>query len=293
MTPRGVDEPLWFEARQAAGNEPSPVDGHSTKKYWGKVWSIYKAKAAKRGRPYKKMGDTALSLVALSSVNIIIEPYEPIIQKAIDAIEKKIPGYFSGIKKIVLESGDPGHFGKVESDKPDVIFVSLNKMKALMTGAADDEAIVNQVAETLAHEMGHIKSKFQGGEAPAEGEEHQMHDRLLNASLKRNFRAARYFRQIKSGAISAGDTVALSKSIIGIIDAFSSNVKPENRAKYISSMKLNIQKSVSPMALVGRKKNPGAGVGSAVSMIKNVLAGNSPDVIARTLALVLSGLGAI
>lgn len=225
-------------------------------------------------------------------VSIIIEPFEPLIQKAIDAIEKKIPGYFSGIKKIVLESGDPGHFGKVQSDQQDVIFISLNKMKSAM-GGADEEAIIKQVADTLAHEMGHIKSKFQGGEAPAETEEKQMHDRLVDAHFKRNLRAARYARNIRASAIRSDDPVALSKSIISIVNAFSSKVRPENRQTYISSMRSNIQKSISPMELSGRKKNPGAGIGSAVSVIKNILAGNSPEVISRTVALVLSGLGTL
>jgi hypothetical protein len=223
-------------------------------------------------------------------VSIVIEPFEPLIQKAIETIEKKVPGYFNGIKKIVIESGDPGHFGKVKSDQEDVIYISINKIKSAV-GSGDDEVVIDQIAKTLAHEMGHIKSKFQGGEAPAESEEKQMGDRLITSRLNKKIRAARYLKRL--GAMDSNDPVALSKSILSIVNAFSSKVKPENRQMYISNMRMNIQRSVSPMELSGRKKNPGAGIGSAISVTKNILAGHSPEIISRTIALVLSGLGSL
>lgn len=68
--PKGVNEKVWSEAREAAGKEPPP---HSTpaaqKKYWGAVWKIYKAKAKKRGIPYqKKRADLANRLMIVANI---------------------------------------------------------------------------------------------------------------------------------------------------------------------------------------------------------------------------------
>lgn len=225
-------------------------------------------------------------------VNIIVEPFEPIVQKAVDFVEKSTPGYFSSIKKIILESGDPGHFGKVESDKTDTIFLSLNKIKGVLTGK-DEELIVRQVADVLVHEMGHLKSKFTGGESPAEAEQRLMADKLskTEASLNKQIRAARYVKNIKlAQEIREDDPTALAQSIISVIRAFTGKVKPENRIKYLNSMKANIRKSINPTALSVKKRNPGAGVGSTVSVIKNILAGLPSDTILRVVNLVIAGL---
>jgi hypothetical protein len=67
--PKGVNEKVWQEAREAAGDEPAPMSTPAAqKKYWGAVWKIYKAKAKKRGIPYqKKRSDLASRLMAISN----------------------------------------------------------------------------------------------------------------------------------------------------------------------------------------------------------------------------------
>lgn len=108
------------------------------------------------------------------AVQISIEPYYSVIQDAVQEIESRQPGYFSNVNRIVVEPGSPGHFGKVQSDQPDTIFISLDKIKSALQGIEGEEQARAAVREVLTHEMGHLKSEFQGGEAPAEAESKRM-----------------------------------------------------------------------------------------------------------------------
>ncbi len=95
-------------------------------------------------------------------------------------LESQKPGYFANIKHIIVEPGQPSHFGKVESDKPDTIFLSLDKIKGIMGANKDPESMKLAIIETLAHEMGHLNSKFEGGESPADSEAHRIME-IFNA----------------------------------------------------------------------------------------------------------------
>lgn len=213
-------------------------------------------------------------------VNVIIEPFEPLVEKAIRLIENDFPQYFSGVNKIILEPGSPNHFGRVKSEQPDTIFVSLDKIKSFMSNA-DELDVIKQIAGTLAHEMGHLNSDFQGGEAPAEQEEAEVMNRLRNKTL-----ASMYERKfIKEAFVpdySSPDT--LSDSLLRIISHFSQKVKPENRQKYIMNISNRIL-DVSPNDIASRQKNPGGGVGSTISLVKNLLAGQPFDLVNNTLSM--------
>lgn len=67
--PAGVNEKLWREAKKAAGIEPSSnADPIVQKKYWGTVWKIYRAKAKKKGIPYKrKKAEITNKLIAIAN----------------------------------------------------------------------------------------------------------------------------------------------------------------------------------------------------------------------------------
>jgi len=45
-------------------------------------------------------------------------------------------------------------------------------------GQAKEEQVIQEIAKTLAHEAGHLISKFQGGEGPAEQKEREFEQRV-------------------------------------------------------------------------------------------------------------------
>jgi len=113
--------------------------------------------------------------VELESPNVVVEPMQPVIQKATEVLKRMNPQYFVGVRKI--KAGVSPHFGHVESgpDKdPAVININLG-----MVSQKAQEYNANPVvasAIVLAHEKGHVgtfeaQQGFVGGESPAEQEE--------------------------------------------------------------------------------------------------------------------------
>ena len=115
----------------------------------------------------------------LSGPNVVVEPMEPVVQKAIELLKRMDPNYFSGVKKIVVAPASM-YYGFVESgpDKdPSVINVNMAKIKA-ESGGQGPAAVVS-AATTIAHERGHVGSfddsqGFVGGESPADAEEQRV-----------------------------------------------------------------------------------------------------------------------
>lgn len=112
----------------------------------------------------------------LSGPNVVVEPMEPVVQKAISLLKRMDPNYFSGVRKVVVSPASM-YYGFVESgpDKdPSIINVNMAKIKQESGPAA-----VIAAATTIAHEKGHVGSfentqGFVGGEAPAEVEEQRV-----------------------------------------------------------------------------------------------------------------------
>lgn len=112
---------------------------------------------------------------------VIIEPMEPIIQKAVNLLKKMDPNIFRGVKKVVITPSSS--YGFVESGKdkdPSVIHINFQRIKQELSGKSPEE-IVSAVAEVIAHERGHVHSYdeqkgFVGGESPAEAEERKALD---------------------------------------------------------------------------------------------------------------------
>jgi hypothetical protein len=108
--------------------------------------------------------------------NIIIEPMEPLLQKAVDRLKKMDPNLFVGVKKIVIKPSSA--YGFVESGPgkdPSVININLSRIKQEMANRSEEE-IIDALAQVIAHERAHIKSYkddqgFVGGEQPAEAGE--------------------------------------------------------------------------------------------------------------------------
>lgn len=213
-------------------------------------------------------------------VNVVVEPYEPLVNEAIRLIESRQPHYFDGVSKIILEQGNPQYFGKVQSDQKDVIFISIQKLKSALAGASEED-LVHQIAEVLAHEMGHLKADFEGGEPPAEKEEEAMR------SLLRDMRAARYESKLYKQAYIKpfSDPVELADSILRIVYHFAQKVNPENQRHYLENVFERVR-GIVPGEVSSRERNPGGGIGSTVSLIKNILAGLPLETVSATLSLV-------
>jgi len=229
-------------------------------------------------------------------VNIVIEPYEPLIAKAVDLIQKKEPAYFQNIKKIVVEPADVGHFGRVQSDQPGVIFISVGKLQNALA-QKDEEAKIFQAALTLAHEMGHIKDDMKNGEGPAEAEEARMANLLKASFLKSTMRAYRYANKIEADIykecnIKYGEQYTspqeLAGAIIAIVTYFTRKVSPEKKREYIGRI-VNKLQGIDAVGLSSRPKNPNAGIGASVSLIKNLLAGHPYETVNQALSLIYSG----
>lgn len=114
----------------------------------------------------------------VASPNIIIEPMEPLLQKAVDRLKKMDPNIFSGVKKIVVKPSSAYGFVESGPDKdPTIININLSRIKQEMANHSEEE-IIDALAQVIAHERAHIKSYkddqgFVGGEQPAEAGERQ------------------------------------------------------------------------------------------------------------------------
>lgn len=128
----------------------------------------------KLARMYFAEGFKILAQANASGPNVVIEPIEPLIQKAVDILKKRNSNYFDGVSKIKVDSGSNA-FGFVQSGKdkdPTVLNINMNKIK----NSTSEEEALYQTVMTIAHEAAHAKSfneqqGFVGGESPAESEE--------------------------------------------------------------------------------------------------------------------------
>lgn len=118
----------------------------------------------------------------LESPQVRIEPQETLVEKAVEKIKKLDPNYFKGVRSVV--SGSMSGYGEVRSgptEDPAVIHLNFQRIKNEVTsknpGASKeqiDEAIINAIVETIAHEKGHIKGyKPETGFTPESGAEQE------------------------------------------------------------------------------------------------------------------------
>lgn len=121
------------------------------------------------------------------SPDIVIEPLENLIQQAVNQLKQRDPNYFKGVTKIVSHSGPAyGHVESGPGKDPTVINLDFPRIKREVEsemGGSDrksiDEAIIDALIDTIAHEKGHVQSfdpqtGFVGGESPAEAEAQKM-----------------------------------------------------------------------------------------------------------------------
>jgi len=253
-------------------------------------------------------------LIIKKSYQISVEPYNTIINSVLAKIKAKLgESYFSytneagqqiNVTKIVLEDGDPGHFGMVRSNEPSTIYLSLAKIQNSVAGAANEDALEQAIIETLTHEMGHLKDNLKGGEGPAEAEANRVKGLFSSQKLfalklaselehKGLFNEAALVKKTVGIKTAILDTTFnandLSQSLLRIIYHFVQKVKPENQSKYVKGLAQKVQQMDLPH-LALRKKNPGGGVGQMMSLLKNILAGLDPHIITETIRLTYNGL---
>lgn len=253
-----------------------------------------------------------MSYLIKNSTSIRIEPYEKIIEDAIKIAESVMgSSYFSEFDSVVVESGGPSHYGKINSSNPKQIFISVSKI--ISEFSSDKLEQLLQVAATLIHEAAHAKSNFMGGEGPAVSAEKEFADRLakklkekpdfLNEYKKANIdtqraltafahmcdslrflKCADYIDKRSADAISnpLNFAIAVAQLINGSIE----EVRPESKESFRGSMRSKIEELLSD-SLSERKKNPSASIGAISSLLKNMLGGQNPAEIQMILSEVL------
>ena len=287
-----AQEKTWRKAKKAFKSQSGRKPG---KKDWPLVMHIF-----------KNMSKTA--------ANIVVEPYEKYVQDGIDLAEKVMgSGYFSGIKKIVVQTGQTHHYGQVLSDDPETIYISADRIEREFASSPLERTF--QMASTLCHEAAHIKSKFQGGENPALAEE-QKFAHLLEEKIKAN---PKDFEKFTKNASPSADIVrmahladarghheaaefldtVLTKNAADQIDAeqiingvgaligyMVSRVSPEKRVTFKQSIIRKISQVGTDLAQ--KRKNPSAGIGAVFGLLKNLLSGLDASQISYIMGQILS-----
>lgn len=128
----------------------------------------------------------------LASPDIKIEPMESNIHKAVELLKRVNPGYFVGVRKIVVDTGAGyGHVSSGPGQDPSIIHINLSKIRSeiqnkLSAASKEDQEkeLVRQIAITISHEKGHVASYNENtgfpGEAPATSEENSMMGKIDN-----------------------------------------------------------------------------------------------------------------
>jgi hypothetical protein len=272
-------------------------------KTWKKAKSAFKKQ---KGRaPGKKDWPLVMHIfqgMEKRAVNIVIKPYEIFVKEGLDLVEQVFgAGYFSGVSTIVVQPHQTHHYGEVISDDPETIYISADRIEQEFAQHPLERAF--QMASTLVHEMGHIKSGFKGGEGPAEAEEHRF-AQVFKEKIKSNPEAFKKFDKksvlhadlvrlandadldghvaaadfldsaLHKKADSTADVEQIIQGIIALIRYMVSRVSDENKQSFKNSLLLKIRQ-ISP-ELSQKRKNPSAGIGAVFGLLKNLMAGLDP-----------------
>ena len=114
----------------------------------------------------------------LSSPNVIVEPVEPIVNKAVSLLKRMNSSYFVGVRKIVAGTGSNyGHVSSGPDKDPNTVYVNISRILSESDKEDKREAIIS-VALTISHEIGHMKKfdeeKGFGSEGDAQSEENRV-----------------------------------------------------------------------------------------------------------------------
>lgn len=127
--------------------------------------------------------------IGLTGPNVVIQPVEPLVDRAVKIIRRKDPNAFSGVRTINV-GGGTGALGFVSSKDPSIINIDASLIKN--TAAKFDPNVTDVLNElpnpeeskkvfwttvTVYHELAHVKDydeqrgSFPGGEGVAEAAE--------------------------------------------------------------------------------------------------------------------------
>lgn len=234
--------------------------------------------------------------------SISIEPYNYLVQKTLMEMQSKMGsdyfryqdenGQWVTIDKIVLESGNPGHYGMVRSNNPSTIYLSMDRIKREIEQAANPEeaedAISKAIIEVVSHEKGHLADHFKPGEHAAEQESKRIEPlftTLMELGLVKEARRIRSLAYVDP-SLNPDD---VAQSLLRIIYHFVQKVDPQKQSGYIDNLRNKLY-AIDLMQVSSKKKNPGAGVGGTVSITKNILGGHPPDFVSAVLQNLIRGL---
>ena len=133
---------------------------------------------------YKKAQFTSENTQNIDIPIITIQPFEPLVQEAVDELQEEDPSFFKGINKINLDVSY-SQFGSVKSDNPADININFNNIKSTVSsqlGGAFDynnfyhkEVLKDAIKRTIIHEKGHVedasKTHFERPEEGLAGEQ--------------------------------------------------------------------------------------------------------------------------
>ena len=101
----------------------------------------------------------------LGSPKVMIEPYDDMVNKAVEIVNKSNPGLLDGVSDIRINLSK-GVIGEYQSNNPNTIWINIGKLegdvRSKMQGQPEEaiqQEIVNQIASTIVHEGTH-KSEY-------------------------------------------------------------------------------------------------------------------------------------
>lgn len=197
---------------------------------WGTTASL--------GEKMKKLSKRAEELAPKpAGVEVVIQPLDPAVQKAVQSVKSKEPNLLKNVTKVIVHSGGGGgELGHVESGPgkdPREIHIYKNRIdeivKKELGGNADpkalEEAIQRALMETISHEAGHIGANRTQeqiltqpflGEGEAENQAKEFLSRTSN--FKISVRAEQDGYKENDGEMSSLDGFLLSHQTNHLVD---------------------------------------------------------------------------
>lgn len=119
---------------------------------------------------YKKAQFTEENTQNIETPLIMVQPYEPLVQEAVDELNSENPNFFKGVNKVNIDMGS-GQYGSVSSENPSDININLDNIKSQLesdlqgqfdiNNPAHKQHLLNLVKEVIVHEKAHVSDALQ------------------------------------------------------------------------------------------------------------------------------------
>jgi hypothetical protein len=261
----------------------------------------------------------ALPAATSSLKTAAVVPFDPLVDQAWQSIKTRSRASaqqgervlnLDEIDVIPVRGGHPA-FAWVKSDEPNNVYVAIDKIKQEVHSWDNpqeqmEEILIGALRHAIGHELGHLTSKFQPGESAAEQKAHQIEQPFAQEmpvafaqSLIGELESQGWLVEAHLIRKAYGIKVAyvepqmnpqeLAQSLLRIIYHFAQKVKPESQRGYLENLRRKLY-TVNVMEMMNKRKNPGAGVGASVSIMKNILGGEEPGVVQEAMRQVVMGI---